>query len=255
MNIYIVQIIILFIFMNLWFVISLIKKRNDVADVAWWLGFVLLSIVWVLMNPNYINVLIFILVAIWGFRLAYHIGTRLLKSVWEDRRYQKMREWWHGSIIFNSWYRIFMIQWFSLILVWSSIIAVNNSETSSFNLINILGLLIWIFGIFFEIIWDRQLKSFVSKNENKGHIMQSGLWSFTRHPNYFGEATLWWWIWLITYGTEYFWIGLIWPITITILLRFVSGVPLAEQHYENNQEFIQYAKKTPAMIPNFFIKK
>ena len=84
--------------------------------------------------------------------------------------------------------------------------------------------------------------------------MKNGLWKFTRHPNYFGEATLWWGIWLITYGTEYFWLGLIGPITIAILLRFVSGVPLAEKHYADNQEFQEYAKKTPAFTPNFFIK-
>jgi steroid 5-alpha reductase family enzyme len=166
-----------------------------------------------------------------------------------------MRESWKGSIAINSWYRIFLNQWFFLLLVGSSILSVNNSPSSEVNIINIFWILVWIFGLCFEIIWDRQLKSFVSKAENRGHIMQSWLWRFTRHPNYFGEATLWWWIWLITYGAEFFWIWLIGPITITILLRFVSGVPLAENHYKDNQEFIDYAKKTPAMIPNFLIKK
>ena len=118
-----------------------------------------------------------------------------------------------------------------------------------------MGILIWLFGICFEAIGDTQLKTFLSKEENKGHIMKSGLWRFTRHPNYFGEATLWWGIWLITYGTDYFWFGLIGPLTITILLRFVSGVPLAEKRYTDNQEFIEYAKKTPVLIPNFFVKK
>jgi steroid 5-alpha reductase family enzyme len=241
--------------MNLWYVISQIKKRNDVADIAWGLGFVLLSMTGVMMNPNTKNILIFALVAIWGLRLAYHIGTRVFKSTSEDKRYQKMREEWKGSAAINSWYRIFMNQGFFLLLVASSILAANNSPTSEINMVNILWILLWIFGFTFEVIWDKQLKEFLSKAENKGHIMKSGLWKFTRHPNYFGEATLWWGLWLITYWAELFWFGLIWPITITILLRFISGVPLAENRYKDNQEFIDYAKKTPAMIPHFFIKK
>jgi len=255
MSIIIIQILILFLFTNFWFWVSLYKKRNDVADVAWGLGFILISFVGVLLNPNNRNTIIFLLVAIWGFRLAYHIGSRLLKSFEEDKRYQKMRVWWKGSIIFNSWYRVFMIQGISLLFVWASILASSSSLTSDINFVNIIWVMIWIFWLWFEIIWDRQLKQFLSKAENKWHIMKEGLWRFTRHPNYFGEATLWRWIWLITYGTEYFWIWLIGPITITILLRFISGVPLAEQHYKDNEEFILYAKKTPAMIPNFFIKK
>jgi steroid 5-alpha reductase family enzyme len=122
------------------------------------------------------------------------------------------------------------------------------------NIVNSFGLFVWHVGFLFEVVGDRQLKSFVTNTENKGRIMKSGLWKYTRHPNYFGEATLWWGIWLLTYGSEYFWLGLIGPITITILLRFVSGVPMAEMRYKDNAEFIEYAKKTPAFVPNFFIK-
>ncbi|NTW22850.1 DUF1295 domain-containing protein [Candidatus Falkowbacteria bacterium] len=255
MTILYTQVVALIVFMNLWFLYAAIKSRNDVADVAWGLGFVLLALIGALMNPSTKNIFLFLLVAIWGFRLAYHIGTRFLKSDKEDSRYQKMREGWSGSGIVNSWYRIFMVQGGLLLLVGASILAVSSSPASSFSLVNILGVLIWLFGIVFETIGDRQLKSFLSKEENRGHIMKTGLWRYTRHPNYFGEATLWWGIWFITFGTQFFWLGLVGPITITILLRFVSGVPLAEKRYTDNQEFIEYAKKTPAMVPNFFIKQ
>lgn len=254
MSIIIIQLIAVLVFMNLWFIYAKIKNRNDVADVAWGLGFVLLAVIGVTMNPNNKTIIIFLLVAIWGFRLAYHIGSRFLKSEKEDDRYQKMRENWQGSMALNSWYRVFMLQGCLLLLVGASILALSNSVASNFGLINGIGILIWIFGICFEIVGDRQLKDFLSKEENRGHIMKKGLWRYTRHPNYFGEATLWWGIWLITYGAEFFWLGLFGPITITILLRFVSGVPLAEKRYADNQEFLDYAKKTPAMVPNFFIK-
>jgi steroid 5-alpha reductase family enzyme len=249
------QSIALFLFMNIWFVYAAIKKRNDVADVAWGLGFVLVAGIGALMNSGVKNILIFLLVFFWGFRLAYHIGSRFLKNDKEDGRYQKMREGWQGSLVLNSWYRVFMLQGTLLLLVAASILAVNNSAPSDIGLINIAGVLIWFFGLCFEIVGDRQLKSFLSKAENRGQIMKTGLWRYTRHPNYFGEATLWWGIWLVGYGAEFFWLGLIGPITITILLRFVSGVPLAEKRYANNQEFIEYAKKTPALVPNLFIKK
>ena len=254
MNILLFQIIALFVFMHLWFIYAVIKKRNDVADVAWGLGFVVLSLVGVLLNPTGKSIIIFLLVAMWGFRLAYHIGSRFLKSDREDRRYSAMREGWRGSMAFNSWYRVFMLQSALLLLVGAGILAVNNSAVSAFTWINGAGVLIWIFGIGFEAVGDKQLKNFLSREENRGRIMKSGLWKFTRHPNYFGEAVLWWGIWLITYGSDYFWLGLIGPFTITILLRFVSGVPLAEKYYADNQEFIRYAKKTPAFVPNFFIK-
>jgi steroid 5-alpha reductase family enzyme len=254
MSIIIIQFIAILVFMNLWFIYAAIKNRNDVADVAWGLGFILLTVIGATMNPNAKNIIIFLLVAIWGFRLAYHIGSRFLKSDKEDNRYQEMRANWRGSMVFNSWYRVFMLQGVLLILVGASILAVSISVENGFSLINGLGIAIWIFGICFEIIGDRQLKDFLSKEENRGHIMKAGLWRFTRHPNYFGEATLWWGIWLITFGAQFFWLGLIGPLTITILLRFISGVPLAEKRYADNQEFLEYAKKTPAMVPNFFIK-
>lgn len=164
-----------------------------------------------------------------------------------------MREGWKGSQVLNSWIRIFILQGVLLFLVSASILVISNNSLGGWNYINTLGVIVWLIGISFEVIGDNQLKEFV-KTKEKGGIMKKGLWKYTRHPNYFGEATLWWGIWLIAYGVDYFWLGIIGPITITILLRFVSGVPMAEARYSDNQEFIEYKKKTPPMFPNFFIK-
>jgi steroid 5-alpha reductase family enzyme len=254
MNLFWIQIIALLIFINFWFVLAVIKKRNDVADVAWGLGFILIVLIGWFFNPTPRVLLIFLMVAFWGMRLAYHIGRRFLKSSEEDKRYQKMRASWKGSPVFNSWLRVFVLQGVTLILVASSIIIVTNFDNSDPILINILGIIIWMFGLIFEIIGDQQLKKFISQEKNRGRIMASGLWKYTRHPNYFGEAILWWGLWLVTWGVDYFYLGLIGPITITLLLRFVSGVPLAEERYKENLEFQEYAAKTPPMLPNFFIK-
>lgn len=250
-----VQVFSLFLFMNAWFVYAAVKKRNDVADVAWGLGFVLLAIIGAIFNPTTRSIVLVLIVSIWGFRLAYYIGGKFLRKNEEDKRYLKMRNGWKGFEIFNSWYRIFLLQSFLLFLVSANILIIGNFDKGDFNIINIVGLIIWAFGFIFEAVGDSQLKNFLGKKENIGHIMKDGLWKYTRHPNYFGEAFLWWGVWLISWGVSYFWIGIIGPITITFLLRFVSGVPMAEAGYKDNKEFQEYAKKTPAMIPNFFIKK
>lgn len=254
MDILLIQIFFLFLFMNGWFVYAVIKKRNDVADVAWGLGFLLLAFIGAVYNPTVKTLLIFLLVFIWGSRLSYHIGSRFLRSQEEDGRYARMREGWNKNYAINSWFRIFLLQSFLLLLVSSSIIVATRFDSDGFGYINIFGLLLWVFGFCFEVIGDDQLKDFISRKENSGKIMTKGLWKYTRHPNYFGEATLWWGIFIMTWGVEYFWIGLIGPITISILLRFVSGVPMAEMRYKNNKEYQEYAHKTPALIPNFFIK-
>jgi steroid 5-alpha reductase family enzyme len=254
MDIFLVQIISLFVFMNLWFFYAAIKKRNDVADVAWGLGFLLLALIGALYNPSSRAIVVLLVVFIWGVRLAYHIGKRFFSSQNEDRRYFDMRKNWKGNPTLNSWFRIFLLQGVLLLLVATSLIVVAKFDTGGFNYINIIGLIIWTLGFGFEVIGDKQLKEFVSKKENSAKIIKNGLWKYTRHPNYFGEAVLWWGIFFMTWGVEYFWLGLIGPITINILLRFVSGVPMAEKRYKDNKEFQEYAEKTPALIPNFFIK-
>jgi steroid 5-alpha reductase family enzyme len=101
-----------------------------------------------------------------------------------------------------------------------------------------------------EIIADAQLAKFV-KTKKPGQIMQKGLWKYSRHPNYFGEVVLWWGIWIITLNAELWWIAFLTPAIITFLILKVSGVPLAEAHYADNEEFQAYAKKTNKFFPWF----
>ncbi len=254
MNVFLVQILSLFIFFNACFLYAVIKKRNDIADVAWGLGFFIIAIIGAFYNPTSKTLVIALLVFIWGARLALHIGKRFLNKKREEHRYQKMRDSWKGSQNLNSWARVFMLQGILLVFVSTAVLVATKFDQGGFGYINIIGVLIWFFGFCFEMIGDRQLKKFIAERKDSKEIMVSGLWKYTRHPNYFGEAVLWWGIFITTWGVEYFWIGIISPLTITILLRFVSGVPMAEQRYKDNKEFIEYAKKTPAMFPNFFIK-
>lgn len=115
------------------------------------------------------------------------------------------------------------------------------------------GLLTWAFGFYFEAVGDWQLRKFISNPQNKGKIMNQGLWQYTRHPNYFGEVTQWWGIWLILCSTSvagnYKLLGLLGPVTITLLILFVSGVPLLEKKYADNKDFQKYAKRTNKFFP------
>ncbi len=247
--------------MNLWFVVSLVKKRNDVADEAWGLGFILLAwgALFISGNIELQNVLINTLVSIWGLRLFLHIHARH-KGKEEDGRYQVWRKSWGNLFLVRSYLQIFILQGFFLFLVSVPILIANQNPTQSISLILLIGLCIWIIGFLFELISDKQLSLFIRNPENKGKLMTEGLWKYSRHPNYFGEAMQWWGIGLIslasmeTLGWNFpgcgLWV-LLGPITITLLLRYVSGVPILEKKYENRKEFKEYAKKTPIFFPWF----
>jgi steroid 5-alpha reductase family enzyme len=248
-----IQIFALVLFVHLFFVYALAKKRNDIADVAWGLGFILLALVGLFFNQNPKTIIVFVLVTVWGLRLASYIFARFKSHNEEDSRYKKWRIDWGNKWILFSYLKVFLLQGFFLILIALPIIIISRYSLGEWSLVNYIGVFLWLFGFIFEIIGDNQLRDFV-KTKKPGEIMTKGLWKYTRHPNYFGEAVLWWGIWLISIGTDFWLLGVIGPLTIGFLLRFVSGVPLAEARYQDNQAFILYKKKTPALIPNFFIK-
>ena len=114
-----------------------------------------------------------------------------------------------------------------------------------------LGVLVFAFGFLFESVGDAQLKAFLGDPANRGTIMTRGLWRYTRHPNYFGEATLWWGIFLIALGGGVTPFAVIGPVTITLLLLFVSGVPLLEKSMKDKPGYAEYAAKTSIFVPWF----
>ena len=254
MNVYILSIIFIFIYMSVFFIVAQKIKNNSIVDVAWGLGFVLISIITYIYNGvfNIINLLPNILVVIWGLRLAFHIFKRNFKKE-EDFRYAKWRKDWGTFFLIRSYLQIFMLQGFFMFIISLPIIYNNSLNIKELSIINYFGIIVWIIGFLFEAVGDYQLKMFIKDVKNKNHIMTKGLWKYTRHPNYFGEATMWWGIFMLAVGSGSL-LTIISPILITYLLVFVSGVPLLEKKYENNLEFIEYKKKTSIFIP-WFVKK
>jgi steroid 5-alpha reductase family enzyme len=241
------------VYMSTVFVLSLIKKDNSIVDIAWGLGFVMLAWVGVygLTNMSVRELALAMLVTVWGMRLAVHIFLRN-RGKGEDFRYKAWRESWGKWFVVRSFFQIYMLQGFLMLLVASSFIyTFLVHSTRGFGVFEILGTTIFAIGFLFEAVGDWQLTRFIKNPQNKGAIMQTGLWRFTRHPNYFGEALLWWGVWLFGVGLPGAWWTLVSPLTIGFLLLFVSGIPMLEKKYEGNVAFQEYKKRTSAFFPWF----
>ncbi len=240
---------VLFVYMSAWFVVSLVRFRNDVADIAWGLGFVLIAWTsWALSgSSSWQVILVNLLVTLWGIRLAWHISSRNRQGI-EDARYRKWRETWGKNFFIRSYFQVFLLQGLLLFLVAVPIILVNEYGISNSDIFYGIGLGIFVVGFVFEIVADWQLRSFLKNPRHKGKILQSWLWRYSRHPNYFGEVLLWWGIGVISLGSGVWW-GLIGPMTITILILFVSGIPMLEAKYAGRSDWEVYKKRTSIFIP------
>ncbi|MCF7820644.1 MAG: DUF1295 domain-containing protein [Candidatus Pacebacteria bacterium] len=240
-----------FIYMTLWFLLAAFLKRNDLADIAWGLGFILIAWLSLFLNNNFSFVLILLasVVSLWGLRLAFHIASRN-KGKKEDYRYKEWREKWGKNWLLFSYVKVFLLQGFFMLIIASPIILASYFPASSLKIWQILGLAIWLVGFFFETVADWQLTRFI-KNKDKGSkkIMTSGLWQYSRHPNYFGEVAMWWGVWLLALINYWLLLTIISPLLITWLLLKVSGIPMLEKKYKDNPEFQEYKKRTKAFFP------
>lgn len=243
-------VLIMFLYMTGWFLLAMLRKRNDLADVAWGIGFIVVAGTSLLLSetPSGRGILVFCCVLLWGARLALHIGLRN-RSKGEDHRYRQWREEWGEHFVIRSYLQVFLLQGVLLLLVSAPVILVTGNSGPPLDYAVLPGLAVWLFGFVFETVGDYQLACFKRRAENKGRIMRYGLWRYTRHPNYFGEVTLWWGIWLMALPLPGGWLSIIGPLTITFLILKVSGIPLLERKYQGNPEFEEYKRQTSAFWP------
>ncbi|MBI5357408.1 DUF1295 domain-containing protein, partial [Candidatus Saccharibacteria bacterium] len=216
-------------------------------DVAWGLGFVYVALITLFISSNFGTVqnLATALTCIWGLRLAIHIGSRNVKKS-EDARYQIFRDKWKDSFLPNIYVRIFLLQGALILAISTASVGVIASDEPA-SKTTYLGFLIWTFGIAFESISDWQLRSFLKKKK-VGEIMQSGLWRYSRHPNYFGEITVWVGAGLAAVSLGSHW-GLIGPVVISFLILKISGIPPLEKRYKDNPKYQAYKKRTSSLFP------
>lgn len=238
--------------MTLLWLLSLALKNASIVDIFWGIGFIVVAWLGFSYGYGYIprKQWMFTMVTLWGLRLALHIGLRNWGKP-EDFRYAKWREengprWW-----WVSFFKVFLLQG---ILMWIISAPILAAQSFGYPVIltpmDLLGALIWGIGLLFESIADLQLILFKRNAENKGKLLTSGLWKFSRHPNYFGEAIVWWGIFIIALAVGAWWTFLS-PILMTWLLLRVSGVAMLERTMQIKPGYEEYMRRTSTFIPWF----
>lgn len=242
--------IVVFSYMTLWFGVSLYTKRYDVVDSAWGLGFVLVAWLSLALRSNFgaLQVVSALLVSVWGLRLCGHITRRNWRKSSDDQRYQDLRNKWGENASQKAFVRIFLLQGLLIVLISSPLLVLASTRANP-NALSYLGWLIWLFGIGYEAVADRQLATFIAHRPKDSHaIMTQGLWRSSRHPNYFGEVTAWWGAAVVALSAGSGW-GIIGAALITLLITRISGIPLLEKHYQGNKDYAAYRERTPVLVP------
>ncbi len=237
------------LYMTIIYLNALIRKDNSIVDIAWGVGFIIIAVYTIVQSGevDLRKMIVSLLVLLWGLRLSFHIMVRN-SGKGEDFRYKAWRNTWKYFKI-RSFFQIFMLQGLLMLIISMPIWFINFSPGGLLSIWDTIGLLVFGIGFFIEAIADFQLVEFKKNPANQGKIITTGLWSVSRHPNYFGEALVWWGISCYAFSFPYGWIVLISPVVITILLRFVSGVPMLEKKYHDHPDWVSYRKQTAAFVP------
>jgi steroid 5-alpha reductase family enzyme len=240
--------LIIFVYMTMIFLLAQMLEDNSIVDIGWGLGFIFIAIFTLFIGEiNSRKILFNALIILWGLRLSIYIFIRN-HGRGEDFRYKNWRNIWKHFML-RSFFQIFMLQGLIMLIVVLPVIRVNSAAPRSVGFFDVIGLLIFIIGFLFEVIGDQQMSNFKKNSENYGKLMTTGLWKYTRHPNYFGEVLLWWGIWLFAIPEINGLFTIIGPITISLLIRYVSGVPMLEQKYKGRTDWEVYKSETPVFIP------
>lgn len=236
--------------MTLWYSISLWRRKYDVADIAWGGAFLVVALTVLAFQDTITSraVLVTTLVAIWGIRLSGHLLVRNWSKP-EDVRYRNWRREWGNHADLRAFFQVFMLQGLLALVISIPVVAAIDGRNGPLNILDLAGAAIWLFGFVFETVGDHQLTRFKSDPANKGRIIQTGLWKYTRHPNYFGEVALWWGIYLISLNVPRGWLTIIGPALISFLILNVSGIPLLEKHYAGREDYEEYKRRTSAFFP------
>ena len=248
---YLLSLYVICIFALVGWILSVARKNVTHVDSLWSLFFVLAADTTYLTldNPSSRATLILVLVTIWALRLFAHLTLRNWGAP-EDERYVEMRKNNQPYFWLKSIYIIFGLQ---AVLAWTISASLYGAIISNMplNIVDYIGMSLFVFGLFWEGVSDWQLMQFKQDATNKGKVLNTGLWRYTRHPNYFGECCLWWGFYLIALAGGAWW-AIISPALITILLLKVSGVSLLENTIsERRPDYAKYKKTTNAFLPWF----
>lgn len=254
LSVYLLSGLIILGLMILLWIVSLALKNSSIVDIFWGTAFVITAWAAFLLTPGGFvarKLLLCGLVTLWGLRLSIHILTRNWGKP-EDFRYQAFRKqageaWW-----WRSFFKVFLLQGVLLWIISTPLIAAQfSAQPVHLSWLDAVAIFVWLIGFFFEAVGDWQLVQFKAKPANKGKVLQTGVWRYTRHPNYFGDATQWWAYYLIALAAGGWW-TIFSPIIMTTLLMRVSGVALLEKTLkEEKPGYKEYIATTSEFIPWF----
>ena len=235
---------------------SIFLKRNDVADPVWGIAgaFIAYLSYQNLTDPTLGNTASTVAVILWGGRLGGYIAYRHIGKP-EDRRYAVWRQSWGKWFYIRSFFQVYLVQMVLILIVCAPIIMINRHpfppETTGLFIL----LAFWAGGFIYETVADWQKLQFKKDPSRSGQFIKSGLWAYSRHPNYFGELVQWWSLALIAIYTPYGVISFMGVATLTFLLVKVSGVPMAEERLKTDPDYDYYCQTTPSIIPDISILK
>jgi steroid 5-alpha reductase family enzyme len=240
-------------FQTLVWAISVGAKNVSIVDVAWGPSFLVGALVAYANGaaPDGRRVMVLAMVAIWALRLSWHIGRRNIGKP-EDHRYAAWREKYGPQRYW--WFSLFQVFWLQAVLAWIvavPVFAAMTSPTPSFPFVlDVLGLIVWAAGFGWEVVGDAQLARFKADPDSRGKVMDQGLWGWTRHPNYFGEAVLWYGFGFVALWTQWWWAALVGPGVVTFLLLRVSGVAMLDRTMPSRRPgYAEYMQRVPAFWP------
>ena len=223
--------------------------RYNVVDVAWGLGFVAVATVAAILGDGDASRrwLLLALVAIWGLRLSWFIYRRSAGKGEDPRYADLLRDATTGQVV----RKVFLVQAFAtwFISLPLQLSAVTGPTPRHWLGAGIAGVLVWLTGVVFEALGDHQLQVFKADPAHHGVVMDRGLWAWTRHPNYFGDACVWWGLWLITITGWWSLAAVLSPALMTYFLVYATGARLTEKYMRNRPGFSEYQQRTSFFIP------
>jgi len=240
--------------MTVLWLISIYLKNVSIVDNFWGIGFILISFIYYLQcEVAYTRInLMMLLVTLWGLRLSVYLTYRNYGKG-EDYRYQEFRRsygpkryWWF------SFFQVFLLQGGLMMIISLPLLGIAlKTDSNALNFLDYLAILIWIIGFIFESVGDYQLSSFKRHPENKGKLLTTGLWRYTRHPNYFGDSAVWWGFGLLAIASGAYWYSL-GSLIMTYLIIKISGVALLEKSLsEVKPGYEHYIQTTSTFFPWF----
>jgi steroid 5-alpha reductase family enzyme len=244
--------LILFLMTLLW-LYSLRIKNASIVDIFWGTGFAITAWFYCAFAEGFLprNLLLASLVTIWGLRLSIHIFRRNHGQP-EDFRYRTWREEHGAPWTWWSWVQVFALQGLILWIVSLPLLA-GMMKSNSWSIFDGLGLALWLVGFVFEAGGDYQLARFKANPANKGKLLTTGLWMLTRHPNYFGDAVVWWGHFCFALPGGGWTVFA--PFLMTFLLLRVSGVTMLEKTMKVRPGYEAYTRDTPAFFPKLVMSK